>query len=93
MTLRTSATSGASISASSRIRPESRSRPHAHTDTSAKLIGYFKLASVHHYLIVDPEARTITHHARAGARVVLDDEFRLDPPGLTLTTADLLGPP
>ena len=41
----------------------------AHTDTSAKLIGYFKLASVHHYLIVDPDARTITHHDTRTRRV------------------------
>ena len=27
-----------------------------HTDTSAKLIGYFKLPSVQHYLIIDPDA-------------------------------------
>ena len=35
-----------------------------HMDTSAKLIGYFKLPSVAHYLVLDPEARTVTHHAR-----------------------------
>ncbi len=34
-------------------------------DTTKKLEGYFKLASVRHYLIVDPDDRTIVHHARA----------------------------
>ncbi|MGQ0673358.1 MAG: Uma2 family endonuclease [Hyphomicrobium sp.] len=33
-------------------------------DTTKKLEGYFKLASVRDYLIVDPIARTIVHHAR-----------------------------
>ena len=33
-------------------------------DTTRKLEGYFKLASVRHYLIVDPAARAIVHHAR-----------------------------
>ena len=33
-------------------------------DTTRKLEGYFKLESVRHYLIVDPEQRTIVHHAR-----------------------------
>jgi Uma2 family endonuclease len=33
-------------------------------DTTRKLEGYFKLESVRHYLIVDPEQRTVVHHAR-----------------------------
>lgn len=33
-------------------------------DTTRKLEGYFKLASVRHYLIVDPAARAVVHHAR-----------------------------
>lgn len=33
-------------------------------DTTKKLEGYFKLESVRHYLIVDPKARSIVHHAR-----------------------------
>jgi Uma2 family endonuclease len=33
-------------------------------DTTKKLEGYFKLASVRHYLIVDPAARAVVHHAR-----------------------------
>ena len=65
----------------------------AHHDTSAKLIGYFKLPSMQHYLIVDPEPRTVTHYARDEMPVVLKEgELRLDPPGLTLAIADMLGP-
>jgi Uma2 family endonuclease len=65
----------------------------AHTDTSAKLIGYFKLASVRHYLVIDPDTRIVTHHARdeAGAvtaRSLSDGTLRLDPPGIQVEIAD-----
>jgi Uma2 family endonuclease len=63
-----------------------------HSDTSAKLIGYFKLPSVAHYLIVDPEARALTHHVRDGLPNVHDaGTLRLDPPGLIVSVEDLLG--
>jgi Uma2 family endonuclease len=65
----------------------------AHTDTSAKLIGYFKLASVVHYLVLDPDARSIVHHARNRAPAVLTrGRLQLDPPGLALDVDELLGP-
>lgn len=70
------------------------SPPSAHSDTSAKLIGYFKLPSVQHYLVVDPDARSVTHHARAAdgsiaATTVTDGPLRLDPPGLTIAVSGL----
>jgi Uma2 family endonuclease len=65
----------------------------AHHDTSAKLIGYFKLPSVQHYLVIDPKARTVTHHARGEMPVIFTEgAMTLDPPGLALTIGDLLGP-
>jgi Uma2 family endonuclease len=65
----------------------------AHTDTSAKLIGYFKLPSVDHYLIIDPAARTVTHYARNSTPTLLSGgPLRLDPPGIDLVVKDLLGP-
>ncbi len=65
----------------------------SHHDTSAKLIGYFKLPSVAHYLVIDPDARTVTHHGRDQMPMVLSTgPFRLDPPGLDLKVEDLLGP-
>jgi Uma2 family endonuclease len=68
----------------------------AHSDTSAKLIGYFKLASVRHYLIVDAVQRTVTHHTRANdgaikAASLTTGRLRLDPPGIELDVTDLLG--
>ena len=64
-----------------------------HSDTSAKLIGYFKLPSIAHYLVIDPDNRTLTHHARERTPNVLSGgPLRLDPPGLEVTVEDLLGP-
>lgn len=68
----------------------------AHMDTSAKLIGYFKLPSVMHYLVVDPDTRTLTHHQRqpdgsVAARTVTAGSLRLDPPGLELKLGELFG--
>ncbi len=65
----------------------------SHHDTSAKLIGYFKLPSVAHYLVIDPDARTVTHYARnCTPNLLSGGPLRLDPPGLDLTVEDLLGP-
>jgi Uma2 family endonuclease len=68
----------------------------AHTDTSAKLIGYFKLPSVRHYLVLDPETRIVTHHARTpdgtialALLPVSAGQLRLGPPGIELEVASL----
>jgi Uma2 family endonuclease len=65
----------------------------AHADTSAKLLGYFKLPSVEHYLDIDPDARVVAHHLRApggpAGRNVTSGMLRLDPPGIELDVADL----
>lgn len=60
-------------------------------DTGVKLEGYFSLPSVAHYLILDPERRVITHHARKATietAIVRDGEVRLDPPGLVFNARD-----
>ncbi len=66
-------------------------------DTSRKLLGYFRLPSVRHYLIVDPEKRMVIHHARddgAGiaTRLLGQGSLVLDPPGLAVDVADLFPP-
>jgi Uma2 family endonuclease len=62
----------------------------AHSDTSAKLIGYFKVPSVIHYLIIDPDDRTVTHYTRNGTPSLLNGgELRLDPPGINLVVETL----
>ncbi|MGO9422942.1 Uma2 family endonuclease [Roseiarcus sp.] len=58
-------------------------------DHGVKLVGYFSLSSVAHYLIVDPERRTVIHHRRGQGdlietRILTSGPLRLDPPGLQL---------
>ena len=62
------------------------------TDMRDKLRGYFTIASIHHYLIVDPEKQMVIHHARGDGdvlqtRLLSTGELRLDPPGLTVPLA------
>jgi Uma2 family endonuclease len=64
-----------------------------HTDTSAKLIGYFKLPSVQHYLIIDPDTGSVAHHSRSAngsvsASHMKSGAIRLDPPGLTVDLSE-----
>ena len=63
-----------------------------HIDLSAKLADYFRLPSVVHYLIIDPNKPRIVHHARGTGdtiltRIVTDGSITLDPPGIELTMA------
>src|SRR5262245_4662453 len=68
----------------------------ARMDTTVKLDGYFKIASVQHYLIVDPASRTVTHHKRGHAavktRIVSKGTLTLKPPGIAIRPSDLFGP-
>jgi Uma2 family endonuclease len=64
-------------------------------DTGDKLVGYFRVPSVAHYLIVHPQQRVVTHHVRAAGdlietRIKADGDLRLDPPGLSLAVGELL---
>ncbi len=66
----------------------------ARRDHGVKLSGYFSLASVAHYLIVDPEGRTAIHHRRGHGdaietRILTEGALRLDPPGLEIRVEDL----
>lgn len=65
-----------------------------HIDLSAKLADYFRLPSITHYLIVDPERPQIIHHARAAndailTRIVTEGTIALDPPGIAIEMADI----
>ena len=65
------------------------------TDFSAKLDGYFRVASVMHYLIVDPQQLPIIHHRRQPdgsiqTKLVGQGLLRLDPPGIELNVDGLL---
>jgi Uma2 family endonuclease len=58
-------------------------------DSGTKLVDYFKLASLRHYLVVNTVPRAITHHRLddAGAiatRILRGGQLTLDPPGITV---------
>lgn len=60
-------------------------------DAGGKLVGYFELPSVEHYLIIDPARRVIIHHARAGhgidTALLRDGRVKLHPPGIEFDVA------
>lgn len=62
-------------------------------DTGRKLIGYFQLVSVAHYLVVDADLRVVTHHNRLGEQIgttiLRDGTLRLDPPGIEFEITSL----
>jgi Uma2 family endonuclease len=67
------------------LSPSTRAR-----DNGEKLIGYFSVPSIRHYLLVRPEDLAIIHHARNPdgtilTRIVRDGTLVLDPPGITVT--------
>src|SRR5262249_12206629 len=66
----------------------------ARTDESAKLVGYFRLPSVAHYLIIDPNGPPVVHHARQSddtilTRIVTGGAIDMPPPGLSLRVDDI----
>ena len=66
-------------------------------DTETKLVDYFSVASICHYLIILPEQRVVVHHRRINGanietRIVHEGDITLTPPGMALAVAALLGP-
>jgi Uma2 family endonuclease len=66
-------------------------------DAETKLIEYFSVASIQHYLIVYSEKRVVVHHQRNHdgdivTRILYEGEITLNPPGLTVPVVGLLGP-
>jgi Uma2 family endonuclease len=66
----------------------------AANDHGLKLSGYFSLASVQHYLILDPDRRVLIHHKRGQGeaietRILSEGVLRLDPPGLEVAVSDM----
>ena len=65
-----------------------------HIDAQIKLVGYFRLPSVAHYLVIDPDKPLIIHHARNAdgtilTRIVNDGAISLNPPGIEIAVADV----
>jgi Uma2 family endonuclease len=64
-------------------------------DTGDKLVEYFSIASIRHYLIVNPYKRVVVHHARNDlgtieTRIVSGGTLDLTPPGVAVAAADML---
>jgi Uma2 family endonuclease len=67
-----------------------------HIDLNYKFAGYFRLPSMQHFLIVDPDKPLLVHHAREAdgsirTRMVTAGSLALDPPGIELALADIYG--
>ena len=67
-------------------------------DSGTKLVEYFSVPSIQHYLIVMPEKRAVVHHQRSAdgeivTRIAHDGELVLAPPGMSVAVSALLGPP
>ena len=65
-------------------------------DTGGKLLGYFRVPSIHHYLIVHPIRRAVIHHRREGDRIetqfIGNGPVTMEPPGITITIEELHEP-
>jgi Uma2 family endonuclease len=66
-------------------------------DLVDKLIEYNSVPSIQHHLIVRPEKRAVVHHKRNdqgewATSIRLDGDIVLDPPGIKVAVADLIGP-
>lgn len=67
-------------------------------DLRDKLLGYFRVPSICHYLIVDPDKPLVIHHSRGGGgeiitRLVSSGRIDLDPPGLSMAVDAFFEPP
>jgi Uma2 family endonuclease len=67
-------------------------------DTNLKLQAYFSLASVAHYLVLDPRRRALIHYRRdaddaPSVRICHDGTLVLDPPGIELDIASCFPEP
>ena len=74
------------------------SRSTARRDRTDKLAGYFKVPTIEHYLLIDPEKSEITWHRRAAGGMPRPPvsrrkgSLRLDPPGIELAIAEIFPP-
>jgi Uma2 family endonuclease len=64
-------------------------------DTDDKLVEYFSVPGINHFLIVSPTRKAVVHHVRGQGgniltRIMTDGEIDLSPPGITVPVAELL---
>ena len=70
------------------------SRSTRRIDSGAKLAGYFNVASVRHYIVVDADRRVIVHHQKTDegpirTAIVREGVLALSPPGIELALGDI----
>ena len=63
-------------------------------DAGRKLIGYFRVPSIIHYVIIDTKSRVIVHHQRGAGdridtRILASGKLILHPPGLEIEVGEL----
>ena len=64
-------------------------------DTGIKLVNYFTLASVRHYLVINTDKRLVLHYTRSAGgdplmrSPVSEGEITLDPPGITISIEEI----
>jgi Uma2 family endonuclease len=66
-------------------------------DFGEKLIDYFRVPSIQHYLVIDLRRRLVLHHKRGEAgtfitAIVKEGALRLDPPGIEVTLDGIFEP-
>ena len=64
-------------------------------DTGDKLVEYFSVPSIRHYLIVNPTKKVVVHHARdenggIATRILNGGQLDIAPPGIALPVSELL---
>ena len=67
-------------------------------DLGEKLIDYFRVPSIQHYLVVDAKRRLFLHHKRGDAgtiitAIVKEGGLRLDPPGIEISLEGIFASP
>jgi Uma2 family endonuclease len=66
-----------------------------HIDLGKKLVEYFKVATLRHYLMFDAILPQAIHHQRSAegegisTQIISGGDIRLDPPGLTITIEEI----
>jgi Uma2 family endonuclease len=66
-------------------------------DLTRKLVAYFRLPSVQHYLVFWADRPQVVHHRRRDdglgieTRILTEGVIRLDPPGILITLAEIYG--
>ena len=76
------------------IAVEVLSQSTARKDLTDKLAGYFRVPSIAHYVIADPDAEELIYYRRLGEgiappTIMKDGVLRFDPPGIAIELAEI----